>query len=71
MNKVDHIDYKNPAMLQRYISDRGRIDPRRKTGTCSKHQRTLTVALKRARRIALLPYAPAHLLDTGPIVVMK
>lgn len=56
---VDHVkemDYKDLGRLRRYVSDRGRIDPRRKTGTCAKHQRRLTVALKRARMLALLPY---------------
>lgn len=56
---VDHvteIDYKDIGRLRRYISDRGKIEPRRKTGTCAKHQRRLTTALKRARMLALLPY---------------
>ncbi len=50
------IDYKNPAQLRKYISERGKILPRRMTGTCSHHQRELTVAIKRARQVALLPY---------------
>lgn len=50
------IDYKNLGLLQRYISDRGKIRPRRQTGTCAKHQRRLTLAIKRARHIALLPF---------------
>lgn len=54
--KVDHIDYKEVSRLRRYISERGKILPRRVTGTCAKHQRPLTEALKRARSIALLPY---------------
>jgi len=56
---VDHvteIDYKDIGRLRRYVSDRGKIEPRRKTGTCAKHQRRLTMALKRARVLALLPY---------------
>jgi small subunit ribosomal protein S18 len=56
---VDHvteIDYKDVGRLRRYISDRGKIEPRRKTGTCARHQRRLTSALKRARLLALLPY---------------
>jgi small subunit ribosomal protein S18 len=56
---VDHvaeIDYKDLGRLRRYISDRGKIEPRRKTGTCARHQRRLTNALKRARALALLPY---------------
>ena len=54
--KVDHIDYKEISRLRRFISDRGKILPRRVTGTCAKHQRPLTTALERARAIALLPY---------------
>ena len=55
------IDYKDPLKLRPYISDRGKIEPRRKTGTCAKHQRILAVAIKRARHLALLPYVPAHI----------
>ena len=50
------IDYKDVATLKKYVSERGKILPRRITGTCAKHQRELTVAMKRARNIALLPY---------------
>lgn len=50
------IDYKNVTMLKKYVSERGKILPRRITGTCAKHQRALTVAIKRARHIALMPY---------------
>ena len=60
-NKVRAIDYKDPVKLRGYISDRGKIEPRRSTGTCAKHQRTLAVAIKRARHLALLPYVPAHI----------
>ena len=56
MDKVQQIDYKDTAKLRRYISERGKILPRRTTGTCAMHQRQLTVAIKRARQIALLPY---------------
>lgn len=51
------IDYKDVAKLNRYTSERAKILPRRVTGTCAKHQRELTVAIKRARQIALLPYS--------------
>lgn len=54
--KVDYIDYKEISRLRRFVSDRGKILPRRVTGTCAKHQRPLTTALERARAIALLPY---------------
>ena len=50
------IDYKDVATLKKYVSERGKILPRRITGTCAKHQRALTVAIKRARHIALMPY---------------
>ena len=57
VEKVDFIDYKKVEMLQPFVQDRGKILPRRMTGTCSKHQRWLGVAVKRARNIALLPFA--------------
>lgn len=65
VDHVDEIDYKDAAKLRRYLSDRGKIDPRRKTGTCAKHQRRLSIALKRARHLALLPYTGEHLRLTG------
>ena len=65
VDKVDLIDYKEPARLRRFISDRGKIEPRRKTGTCARHQRRLGVALKRARHLALLPFTAGHIRDTG------
>ena len=55
-DKVTGIDYKDTAKLRRYLSERGKILPRRTTGTCAAHQRDLTTAIKRARQIALLPY---------------
>ena len=66
-NKVEAIDYKEPLKLRRYISDRGRIEPRRRTGTCAKHQRALAMAVKRARHLALLPYVAAHIYKTGGV----
>ena len=56
VDKVEQIDYKEIARLRRYINERGKILPRRMSGTCAKHQRQLSVAIKRARAIALLPY---------------
>jgi small subunit ribosomal protein S18 len=56
VNKQDDIDYKDAAKLRKFISERGKILPRRVSGNCARHQRTLTTALKRARHIALLPY---------------
>ncbi len=64
-DKVEVIDYKDPSKLRRYISGGGKIAPRRRTGTCAKHQRTVAVAIKRARHLALLPYAPAHIREMG------
>ncbi len=57
VDKIDHIDYKDTAKLRRFLSERAKILPRRITGTCAKHQRQLTVAIKRARHIALLPFS--------------
>ena len=54
--KGNVIDYKDTAKLKKYVSERGKILPRRITGTCAKHQRALTVAIKRARHVALMPY---------------
>ena len=56
VDKVQHIDYKDVNRLRRFINERGKILPRRMSGTCAKHQRQLSVAIKRARTIALLPY---------------
>ena len=56
VDKVENIDYKDIARLRRYMSERGKILPRRVTGTCARHQRELTVAIKRDRHLALLPY---------------
>ena len=56
VDKVEHIDYKAIARLRRYMAERGTILPRRVTGTCARHQREITVAIKRARHLALLPY---------------
>ena len=55
-DKIENIDYKNAAKLRKYITDRGKILPRRTTGTCASHQRLLARAIKRAREIALLPF---------------
>ena len=56
VDKVDYIDYKDVAKLRRYVTERAKILPRRISGCCAKHQRQLTVAIKRARQIALMPY---------------
>jgi small subunit ribosomal protein S18 len=56
VEKTKKIDYKAPEQLRRFISDRGKIRPRRQTGTCARHQRHLAVAIKRARHLALLPF---------------
>ena len=56
VDKVDFIDYKDVARLRRFMSERAKILPRRVTGTCARHQRDLTTAIKRARQIALVPF---------------
>ncbi|MBI4328536.1 MAG: 30S ribosomal protein S18 [Chloroflexi bacterium] len=55
------IDYRNVDMLRRYLSDGIKIDPRKRSGTCARHQRVLARAIKRARQVALLPLAPEHI----------
>ena len=75
------IDYKDTALLGRFISDRGKIEPRRRTGTCNRHQHTLALAIKQARHVALLPFVPEHIhlqglvpplnLNPNPVVEAK
>lgn len=65
--KVRSIDYKDTAMLGRFISDRGKIEPRRRTGTCNRHQHTLAMAIKQARHVALLPFVPEHIHRQGQV----
>ena len=55
-NKDFVLDYKNPEQLKKFINEKGKILPRRATGACAKHQRDITIAVKRARQIAILPY---------------
>jgi small subunit ribosomal protein S18 len=57
VDKIDYIDYKQISRLRRFVSDRGKILPRRSTGNCAGHQRSVAHAIKRAREIALLPFA--------------
>ena len=59
------IDYKDTARLSRYISERCKINPRRRSGNCAKHQRALANAIKQARMIALLPFVPDHMRVAG------
>lgn len=56
VDKIEFVDYKDHGRLRKYITERGKILPRRITGNCAKHQRQLTTAIKRARNIALLPF---------------
>ena len=65
VEKIDFIDYKKVELLAPYVQEKGKILPRRMTGTCSRHQRWLGVAIKRARNIALLPFASAA--DPTPV----
>lgn len=65
---ADHIkvvDYKNVGFLRRFVSDRARIETRRKSSACAKHQRAVARAIKRARHLALLPYTPEHIRTSG------
>jgi small subunit ribosomal protein S18 len=65
---ADHIegpDYKDVGRLRMFVSERGKIEPRRKTGTCLKHQRLVATAVKRARHLALLPYTLEHVRKTN------
>jgi small subunit ribosomal protein S18 len=57
VDKIYNIDYKDVSKLRRFISERAKILPRRVTGTCARHQRALTIAIKRARHLALLPFS--------------
>jgi small subunit ribosomal protein S18 len=61
------IDYKDVSVLSRYISNQGKIVSRRRSRSCAKHQRSLAQAIKRARYLAMLPYAPSHIWKTGGI----
>jgi small subunit ribosomal protein S18 len=55
-NNIVHIDYHDERLLRRFVTERGKIIPRRISGSCARHQRQLTVAIKRARHLAILPY---------------
>ena len=61
VEKMPRVDYKDAGFLRRFISERARIDTRRKTSCCAKHQRALAQAIKRARHLALLPYTADHI----------
>src|SRR5258707_892149 len=67
-DKIKVVDYKDLGRLRRFLSERGKIEPRRKTGTCAAHQRSLNVALKRARQLAMLPFTAEHIRITGVVV---
>jgi small subunit ribosomal protein S18 len=68
VDKIKEVDYKDLVRLRRFLSERGKIEPRRKTGTCAAHQRSLNIALKRARQLALLPFTAEHIRVTGVLV---
>jgi small subunit ribosomal protein S18 len=65
VDKIEDVDYKDVVRIRRYISERGKIEPRRKTGTCAKHQRKVSTAIKRARQVALLPISAKHIQELG------
>lgn len=64
VDKVNTVDYKNVQLLRHFVAERGRILPRRRTGACAKHQRMVSVAIKRARQMAMLPYSAEHVRET-------
>lgn len=66
-DKIEVIDYKDASKLRPFVSDRAKIEPRRKTGTCARHQRMLAESIKRARHLALLPFTPEHIRKTGGV----
>ena len=67
VNHIEYIDYKDVGVLSRYLSDQSKIESRRRTGVCSKHQRALATAIKRARHLAMMPYSRSHgRLDARP-----
>src|SRR5437773_348456 len=68
VDKIKEVDYKDLGRLRRFLSERGKIEPRRKTGTCAAHQRSLNVALKRARQLAMLPFTAEHIRVTGVLL---
>ena len=65
VNHVKYIDYKEISVLKRYVSDQFKIESRRKSGVCSKHQRALALAIKRARHLAMMPIGRAHRMVSG------
>ncbi|MDD5094015.1 MAG: 30S ribosomal protein S18 [Dehalococcoidia bacterium] len=67
VDRSKKIDYKEVEMLRRFISDRGRMEPRHRTGVCARHQRLLSASLKRARYLALLPYTAEHIRGSGGV----
>lgn len=71
VEKAKDIDYKDATKLGRFISDRARMDTRRRSGMCAKHQRMLSQAIKRARHLALLPYTASHIHATGGVGIVE
>lgn len=67
VDKSQVIDYKNSGRLLHFITDRGKIAPRRRSGTCAKHQRLLAREIKRARHLALLPQSPVHMYEPDTV----
>lgn len=65
INKIEQVDYKDADRLRRYVGDRAKMEPRRKVGTCARHQRMVSRAVKRARFMALLPYTAEHIRLSG------
>lgn len=70
-SRAKEVDYKDTALLNRFISDRGKIEPRRRTGTCNRHQHAVALAIKQARHVALLPFVPGHIHLQGVVPPMN
>ena len=68
VDRIDYVDYKDVSRLRRFLSDRFKIEARRKSGACAKHQRALSTAIKRARHLAMLPFSADHSAGSmGPV----
>ena len=68
VDHIEYVDYKDIERLRRFVSQRFKIEARRKTGVCAKHQRALARAIKRARHLAMMPFSPEHRTSSGGLV---
>ena len=65
IGKIEFVDYKDTDLLRKFVSERAKLEPRRRTGVCAKHQRALRTAIQRARQIALVPFVAYHAYSGG------